>query len=578
MKEWKLLYKSVRQYTVLAILTPILMVCEAVAELQIPNLISSLIDYLNESAVVELSSIFMFGLKLLGVAVLSLISGVLGAVTAARAGSGFAANLKSDMFKKIQSFSFTNIDKYHSSSLITRMTTDANWVQMCFIMTIRMAVRAPAIFIYAFIKALFIQPQMSFIFLITVPMIIVGIALIFTFAYPQFSKAIKRIDDLNAVVEEDIRGIRVVKSYTNEKYEKNKFKGVNDDIYKKFRKANIIVNFNSPLMMLAIYGVIILIAIFGTENIGRGLMSTGDLYALITYSVQILAALMMFSMVIVFFIISRPSQKRICEILNEKPSITNKENAIEEIKNGDVEFKNVYFKYNSQSERYVLNNINLKIKSGETVGILGTTGSSKSTLVSLIARLYDTTDGEILVGDEDIKDYDVKALRDSVSVVLQKNELFSGTIKENLKWGNQEATDEEIEEAAKISQSEEFILQMPNKYDTNIEQGGNNVSGGQKQRLCIARAILKKPKILILDDSMSAVDTKTDAKIRDGLRNFMPEITKIIVAQRCSSVMDADKIIILDDGEIKAIGRHSELLETSAVYQEVYYSQNQEGA
>ena len=573
-------FSHVGKYWPFALITPILMVGEAVIELQIPDYISKLITYLQNvestGAEIDIKTLVLIGLALLGFSLLSLLCGTLGGIFAARASAGFASNLKKALYAKISTFSFKNIDKYSSSSLITRMTTDTNWVQMSFAMTIRMVFRSPALFVYALIKASRISTDMTMIFLIVLPILAVALAAIHIGAHPFFSRGVKTVDKVNEIVEENVRGVRVVKSFTREEDEIEKFKKENNKMYRYFRNGEIVVNMSSPIMMISIYTVIFFIMFFGLNLVKEGSMEPGDIYALVTYSINILASLMMLSMVMTFFIISKPSRDRIYEVLTEEPTIKNPENPIEEVKDGSVEFKDVFFKYNESSEKFVLNNINLKINSGETIGILGTTGSSKTTLISMIARLYDVNSGEVLVGGVNVKDYDLKALRDAVSVVLQKNELFQGTITDNLKWGNPDATDDEIIEASKIAQADSFVSLMPDKYNTMIEQGGANVSGGQKQRLCIARAILKKPKILILDDSMSAVDTKTDSLIREGLKNYSKDTTKIIVAQRYLSVMDADKIIIIDNGEIIDVGTHSELLKTSKAYQEVYYSQNQE--
>ncbi|MBP5342624.1 ABC transporter ATP-binding protein [bacterium] len=578
MKKIFSLYKYAGKYWIYAVLCPIFMVGEAVLELQIPDQIGNLINYLRYTSAeaLELMEILKYGLILLGFSFASLLSGMIGGITAAIASSGFAKNLKTDLFRKIESFSFANIDKYSTSSLITRMTTDSNWIQLSFAMSIRMLFRSPALFIYAIIKASRVSGDLSMIFFIAVPFILLGLIIIFLTAHPHFSKGIKKIDKLNEVVEENVRGIRVVKSFTKEKAEINKFEAVSKDIYKEFTFAQKIVNLNEPVMMISMYTVLIFIAVIGSQMTGTGDLTSGELYELITYSFQILINLMMMSMVFSLFIISKPSRDRVYEVLHEKPTITNPNDPIMEVKDGSIEFHNAYFKYNESSEKYVLNNINLKINSGETIGILGTTGSSKTTLISVIARLYDLSSGTVKVGGYDVKEYDLKVLRDAVSVVLQKNVLFSGTILDNLRWGNKDATDTECIEASKIAQADSFIEQFPDKYNTYIEQGGSNVSGGQKQRLCIARAILKNPKILILDDSMSAVDTKTDKLIRDGLKEYRKDITKIIVAQRCASVMDADKIVIIDNGEIIGLGNHDNLMKTSKAYQEVYYSQNKE--
>jgi len=575
MKKMLYLYKYAKRYWIFAVLTPIFMVAEALLELQIPSYISELLTIISEGNGTT-EKLLEIAFQLLFFSLLSLIAGILGGIFASIAASGYSMELKNELFKKVESFSFSNIDKYTTSSLITRMTTDVNWVTMSFQMSIRMLFRSPALFIYAIIKASKVSSGLTLVYFIAIPIIIGALITIFACSHPLFEKGIKQIDKLNEKVEENIRGIRVVKSFTLEKQEINKFEETNDKIYKTFSKAHKIVNVNGPVMTFSMYVVIIIITYLCTISIAKGEMKFGVLNEMITYSVQILTSLMFISFIFAMFIISKPSRTRIFEVLNEVPTIKNIDNPIKDVKDGSVEFKNCYFKYNESSEKYVLNNINLKINSGETIGILGTTGSSKTTLISLIARLYDATKGEVKVGGINVKEYDLEALRDAVSVVLQKNLLFSGTIKENLRWGNNKATDEELIEASKIAQCDSFIELMPDKYDTLIEQGGSNVSGGQKQRLCIARAILKDPKILILDDSMSAVDTKTDKLIRDGLKKYRPNITKIIVAQRCQSVFDADKIIIIDNGEIIDFGTHEELLNSSSIYKEIYYSQNKE--
>jgi ATP-binding cassette subfamily B protein len=477
------------------------------------------------------------------------------------------------MFYRVQNFSFSNIDKFSASSIVTRLTTDVTNVQNAYQMIIRIAVRAPIMLIFSFIMAFSINHKLSLIFLVAVPVLGVGLYLIASNAHPIFERVFTIYDKLNNVVQENLHGIRVVKSFVREDYEEKKFKKVSGEIYKDFVKAEKLIAFNAPLMQLAAYGCILAISWFGAKLIVTSSMTTGELTSLISYALQILMCLMMLSMVFVMIIISRASMERIEEILLEDSDIKNPENPVYEVKSGDISFKNVNFGYSKKKRKLCLKNIDLEIKSGETVGIIGGTGSSKSSLVQLIPRLYDVLDGEVLVGGRDVREYDIEALRGSVAMVLQKNVLFSGTIKENLRWGNDHATDEEIEKVCRLAQADEFIQTFPNKYDTYIEQGGSNVSGGQKQRLCIARALLKKPKILILDDSTSAVDTKTDASIRRAFREEIPETTKIIIAQRISSVEDADKIIVMDNGEINGIGTHEELLENNAIYREVYDSQ-----
>ena len=571
------IYSRVREYLVFAILTPIMMIGEVFFELEIPSRVSILLDYLRDSTEIIMGDIIKQGLVLVGISLLSLTTGILGGVFAAIASSGFAKNLKADMFRKISAFSFKNIDKYSSSSLITRMTTDTNWIQMSFQMTIRMLFRSPVMFIYALFKAYSINTDITSIFLIAIPIVAIALVIIHLGAHPFFEGGIKKIDEINEVVEENVRGVRVVKSFTREKEEISKFDKVNNSIYNFFLKGNIVVSLMSPLMMFAMYTVLLLVVVFGTQFIvTTHVMTSGQLFSLITYTTNILTSLMMLSMIFVFFVISKPSVERVYEVLTEEPSIKNPENPVVEVQDGSIEFKNVSFRYDENSEKKVLDDINLSIKSGEVIGILGATGSSKTTLVSLIPRLYEVTEGEVLIGGKNVKEYDLKVLRDAVSIVLQKNVLFSGSVKDNLRWGNKEATDEEIIEAAKIAQADSFIEPLPDKYDTYVEQGGSNFSGGQKQRLCIARAILKHPKVLIFDDSMSAVDSKTDALIREGLKNYMPSVTKLIIAQRCNSVENADRIIIIDEGKIVSFAPHAELLKTSTIYQELYYTQNKE--
>lgn len=584
----KTLTKSIREYKKASILSPIFVAFEVVLEVAIPFIMSMLVDYMqkNENNL-NINTIIMYGGILLGLAILSLLFGFLAGKYCAEASTGFAKNLRKDMFYAIQDYSFTNIDKFSTSSLVTRMTTDITNVQMAYMLVIRTAIRAPLMIIFALIMSFTINTYLALIFLIMVPLIATGLILIFKKAHPIFIKVFKKYDKLNNTVQENVRGIRTVKSFVREDYETEKFKKSSNDIKEDFIVAEKILSFNNPLMNFAIYCTTLIISLLGSMVIVNSLdgtvafkfgqLSTGQLSSLITYTTQILMALMMVSMIVVMITMSITSAERICEVLNEKSDLTNPENPIMEVKNGDIEFKNVNFSYCGSEDKLSLKNINLKLKSGQTLGIIGGTGSSKSTLVSLIPRLYDTSDGEVLVGDVNVKDYDIETLRNNVAMVLQKNVLFSGTIKENLRWGNENATDEELIEAAKLAQADSFIQTFPDKYDTFIEQGGTNVSGGQKQRLCIARALLKKPKILILDDSTSAVDTKTDALIRKAMKENIPNTTKIIIAQRTSSVMDADLICVLDRGKICGLGTHEELLKTNAIYQEVYYSQNRIG-
>jgi len=566
--------KSIREYKKPSILTPTFVALEVVMDVLIPLLMAKLID--DGIYAGEMSAILKIGVTLLISALMALIFGVLSGKFASTASAGFAKNLRKDMYYNVQNFSFSNIDKFSTSSIVTRLTTDVTNLQMAYQMIIRIAVRSPLMLVSSLIMAMSINIKLSLIFLTLLPIIGTAIFFITNKAHPIFEKVFKTYDKLNNVALENVRGIRVVKSYVLEEEEKKKFGKVSDEIYKQFTKAETITAFISPIMQFSIYTCIILISWFGAKIIVNTQMvdlTTGELTSLITYATQILTSLMMFSMIFVMATMSRASAERIVEILNEKTDLSNPENPITEVKNGDIIFKNVAFSYVKDKNKLCLKDINLGIKSGETVGIIGGTGSSKTSLIQLIPRLYDVTEGEVLVGGEDVRKYDLDTLRNSVAVVLQKNVLFSGTIKENLRWGNKEATDEEIEKACKLAQAHEFIESFPNKYDTYLEQGGTNVSGGQKQRLCIARALLKKPKILILDDSTSAVDTKTDSLIRKAFREEIPNTTKIIIAQRINSVQDADKIIVMDNGRINGIGTHEELLENNAIYKEVYESQ-----
>jgi ATP-binding cassette subfamily B protein len=567
----KTLLKSVREYKRDSILSPVFVTLEVVMEVIIPYLMAELIDYGIDAG--NMSYIVKMGIALAISCVISLIFGALSGKFAASASAGFAKNLRKDMFYNVQNYSFSNIDKFSTSSIVTRLTTDVTNLQNAYQMIIRIAVRAPIMLIFSLIMAFSINHKLSLIFLVAVPILGVGLGVIMMNAHPIFERVFKIYDKLNNVVQENLHGIRVVKSFVREDYEEKKFKNVSGEIYNDFVKAEKLIAFNAPLMQFCAYGCILLISWFGAKLIVSSSMTTGELTSLISYAMQILMCLMMLSMVFVMIIMARASAERIVEILNEESDLKNPANPVYEIKSGDISFKNVNFGYSKKKRKMCLKNINLDIKSGETVGIIGGTGSSKSSLVQLIPRLYDATEGEVLVGGRNVKEYDIEALRDSVAMVLQKNVLFSGTIKENLRWGNDQATDEEIERVCRLAQADEFVQTFPNKYNTYIEQGGTNVSGGQKQRLCIARALLKKPKILILDDSTSAVDTKTDASIRRAFRDEIPDTTKIIIAQRISSVEDADKIIVMDNGEINGIGTHEELLANNAIYQEVYNSQ-----
>lgn len=574
----RVLKKSIREYKRDSILTPILVAFEALVECIIPLMVANLVNKMQNGC--DLSVILKYGVILIIMACFSLLFGALAGITAANASAGFGKNLRKDLFMAVQNFSFENIDRFSASSLVTRMTTDVTNVQMAYMMIIRTVVRAPLILIFSLVMGFIMGGPLAFIFLFTIPVLGIGLGLVIKKTMPLFRKVFKKYDNLNNSVQENINGIRVVKSFVREDFEMKKFNEAAEDVCADFTKAEKILALNNPMMQFCLYVVMIFVLTFGSYlvvNFGGAIIQVGQLSSLLTYSFQILMSLMMLSMIFVMVTISIESCERIVAVLEEKRTISNPENPIYEVNDGSIDFDNVSFKYSKRADRYALENINLHIKSGQTIGILGGTGSSKTSLVNLISRLYDVTEGEVKVGGVNVKDYDLVTLRDAVSVVLQKNVLFSGSIKDNLRWGNKDATDEEIEEACHLACADEFIEQFPDKYDTHIEQGGTNVSGGQKQRLCIARALLKKPKILILDDSTSAVDTKTDAIIRDGFKKFIPETTKIIIAQRVSSVQDADQIIIMNNGSIEAIGTHDELLASNPIYQEVYYSQNKGG-
>ena len=567
----KKLAKCVGEYKSHAIKTPIYVALECVFDVIIPFLMASLIDEgINKG---DSSVIIKVGLTLIVCSILAMFCGVMSGRHAARASSGFAKNLRRKMYNHVQNYSFANIDKFSASSIVTRHTTDVNNVQMAFQMITRIAIRAPLMLIFSLIMAFVVNAKISLIFFCAIPFLGLGLYLIATKAHPIFERAIKTYDNLNNLVQENVRGIRVVKSYVTEEKEIEKFNVVSKDIYNQFSKASKLVSLNHPLMQFTVSTIIVLVSWFGGNQIIFGGLTTGEFTSLISYAMQILISLMILSMVLVMIMISRASAERIVELLDEESDITNKENPIFEVADGSIEFSKVNFSYVKDINKLCLKDVNLKINSGETVGIIGGTGSSKTTLVQLIPRLYDVTTGSLKVGNVDVKDYDLKTLRDNVAMVLQKNVLFSGTIKENLRWGNENATDEEIENACKLAQAHDFIMSFPDKYDTHIEQGGTNVSGGQKQRLCIARALLKKPKILILDDSTSAVDTKTDSLIRKAFAEEIPNTTKIIIAQRISSVQDADKIIVMEKGEINGVGTHEELLASNSIYKEVYESQ-----
>ncbi len=573
MSAIKKLSKSLREYKKEAILTPLLMIVEVGMEVLIPLIINLFGKCLSAG---DGTGMLKYGIMMVAAAMISLVAGILGGKFCATASAGFAKNLRHDMFATVQGFSFANIDKFSTSSLVTRLTTDIGNVQMSFMMLIRTAIRSPLMFVFSLVMSFSISPTLPAIFFVTVPILVFGVYMMARVAMPIFKAVFKKYDNLNESVQENVKGMRVVKAYVREDYETNKFKAVSDELCKDFTKAEKILALNSPLMMLCLQGAIVAIMYFGSKIIISGTQNLNvfSLTSLITYSLQILMSLQMLSMIFVMLTMSAESARRIVEVLDEKSTLTNPENPVTEVKNGDIEFKNVSFKYSENAEKFALKGVNLKIKSGEVVGIIGGTGSSKTTLVNLISRLYDVTEGELLVGDVNVKDYDMAVLRDNVAVVLQKNVLFSGTVKENMRWGNENATDDEIIRACKIAQADSFITSFPNGYDTFIEQGGANVSGGQKQRLCIARALLKNPKILILDDSTSAVDMKTDAMLRNAFRTEIPNVTKIIVAQRIASVEDADKIIVMDGGRIDGAGTHEELIKSNEIYKEVYYSQN----
>ena len=574
----RVLKKSIREYKRDSILTPVLVAFEALVECIIPLMVANLVNRMQNGC--DLSVIMRYGVILIIMACFSLLFGALAGIKAANASAGFGKNLRKDLFVAVQNFSFENIDRFSASSLVTRMTTDVTNVQMAYMMIIRTVVRAPLMLIFSLVMGFIMGGRLALIFLFTIPVLGIGLGLVIKKTMPLFRKVFKKYDNLNNSVQENINGIRVVKSFVREDFEKKKFNEAAEDVCGDFTRAEKILALNNPMMQFCLYVVMIFVLTFGSYlvvNFGGNIIQVGQLSSLLTYSFQILMSLMMLSMIFVMVTISIESCERIVSVLEEKRTISNPKNPIYEVNDGSIDFDNVSFKYSKRADRYALENINLHIKSGQTIGVLGGTGSSKTSLVNLISRLYDVTEGEVKVGGVNVKDYDLVTLRDAVSVVLQKNVLFSGSIKENLRWGNKDATDEEIEEACHLACADEFIEQFPDKYDTHIEQGGTNVSGGQKQRLCIARALLKKPKILILDDSTSAVDTKTDAIIRAGFKKFIPETTKIIIAQRVSSVKDADQIIIMNNGSVEAIGTHDELLASNPIYQEVYYSQNKGG-
>ena len=574
---FKKLAKYVKEYKKSAILTPIFVVLEVVMEVVIPLLMAQIIDVGIQNG--DVKYILEIGGLLIVSAILSLTFGMLSGRFAAKASAGYAKNLRKEIFHKVQDYSFENIDKFSTSSLVTRMTTDVTNVQMAFQMIIRILVRGPIMMIFALLMVISISAKLSLVFFVAIPVLGFILFYIARKAHPNFEKVFKKYDKLNRVVQENVSAIRVVKAYVREDHEEDKFKEVNGEVYSYFKKAEKIIAFNGPVMQFTIYACILLISWIGSQLIVGGAMGTGELSSIITYAWQILSSLMMLSFVFVMIIMAQSSAERILEVIEEEATLKNKEKTVKEVKDGSIKFENVSFRYSDEQDEntYALENINLDIKPGETIGIIGGTGSSKSSLVQLIPRLYDVTKGSVKVGGVDVRDYDIETLREEVAMVLQKNVLFSGTIAENLRWGKQDADQEELEEACKLAQADGFIKEFPSKYDTVLDQGGTNVSGGQKQRICIARAILKQPKILILDDSTSAVDTKTDALIRKAFREKIPNTTKIIIAQRVSSIEDADQIIVLNDGKIDGIGTSEELLKSNEIYREVYESQTKGG-
>ena len=572
------LAKSIREYKHLSIWTPILVSGEVVMECIIPFVIANLVNEIKAGC--SMGTILSYGLVLLVMALLSLLFGALAGVTCATASCGFARNLRKDLFYRVQTYSFENIDKFSTSSLVTRMTTDVTNVQMSYMMIIRQAIRCPLMLVFSFVMAFVMGGKMAFIFLLMVPILGIGLSLVIYKTMPLFKKVFRKYDALNNSIQENVQAMRVVKAFVREDFEKKKFETAAEDVCNDFTRAEKILAYNGPLMQFCLYAVMVFVLSFGSYTIitSRGLdLDVGQFSALLTYSFQILNSLMMLSMVFVMITMSEESARRIVEVLRERSTLTNPAEPVRTVKDGSIDFDHVNFKYSAKAHRFALANIDLHIQSGETIGIIGGTGSSKTSLIQLIPRLYDVTEGSVKVGGVDVRDYDLESLRNQVAVVLQKNVLFSGSISENLRWGDKYATDEQIQEACKLACADEFVEQFPYKYDTYIEQGGTNVSGGQKQRLCIARALLKKPKILILDDSTSAVDTKTDALIRKAFAKFIPETTKIIIAQRISSVQDADRIIVMNGGCIDGIGTHEELLQNNEIYREVYTSQNKVG-
>ncbi len=575
----KRLSSCIREYKLPSLLSPLFVAFEVIVECIIPFIVAKLVTGISNGS--GLDVILKYGFILILLAIISLMFGALSGAFCAVASSGFAKNLRHDLFYKVQDFSFSNIDSFSMSSLVTRLTTDITNVQTAYMMIIRIAIRSPLMFVFSLVMAFIMCPQLSTIFVALIPILAFGLYMIIRRAMPLFNSVFKKYDKLNNSVQENIKGIRVVKSFVREDYERKKFANSANDVCNDFTKAEKLVALNSPLMQFSMYAAMTLVSLLGAKLIitsGGAVMDVGELSSLLTYGMQILSSLMMLSMIFVMIVISYASMQRIDEVLSTNSTITNCSDPLFEVKDGRVDFENVSFKYHKGAEKNALSDINFHISSGETIGIIGGTGSSKSTLIQLISRLYDTTEGTVKVGGVDVKKYDIHTLRNAVSVVLQKNVLFSGSIKDNLRWGDINATDEDIVRVCKLAQADEFISTFPDGYDTHIEQGGSNVSGGQKQRLCIARALLKKPKILILDDSTSAVDTKTDALIRGAFKTEIPNTTKFIIAQRIASVQDADRIIVMDDGKINAIGTHEELLKNNTIYKEVYYSQNRKEA
>ncbi len=577
----KRLAASVREFKTASILTLLFIVGEAVIETFIPFITADLINYIRDAGDdLEMKRILLTGLLLVGMAALSLTCGGVAAYTCAKASSGFARNLRNDVFDKIQAFSFQNVDKFSATSLVTRLTTDINNIQMSYMMIIRIAIRAPLVLIFSIVMAFYMGGLLAMSFVVLIPLLTAGLFMVSRKAMPAFRAVFRKYDRLNESIEENVRAARVVKGFSRENYEKEKFGVAAEDIRGDFTRAERIVACNNPLMQLCVNANMIFVLAVGSQLIirsGGTALNVGDMSAMLTYGMQILMQLMMLNMIYVMITMSAESMKRVNEVLTEQSNLVSPENAVTEVKDGSVDFENVNFKYSEKADRFALADVDLHIKSGMTVGILGGTGSSKSTLVQLIPRLYDVTEGLVKVGGVDVREYDLDTLRGQVAMVLQKNLLFSGTIKENLRWGNENATDEELIEACKLAQAHDFVASFPDGYDTKIEQGGTNVSGGQKQRLCIARALLKKPKILILDDSTSAVDTKTDALIRAGFKSYIPETTKIIIAQRVSSVQDADLILVMENGVIVAQGTHKELLTSCDIYREIYEQQTKGG-